>query len=125
MTLKPLKQLKHLSPYDEIPMGDYPKLKKCTTFPLRQCCNWGSSNGCEWDRCQYMKYDDSRSIYDERRWICTAPEENTIVENIIPSFTKNELDIIKSCVELRLGRPNSMNFNYQEIDSLYKNKLFY
>jgi hypothetical protein len=27
-----------------------------------------------WGRCEYMKYDDSKSIQDPARWFCAAPK---------------------------------------------------
>ena len=59
---------------DEIPSGEYPKLKNCKTYPLREDCNYGENNAAKRERCEYMKYYNSKSIFDPNRWICTAPE---------------------------------------------------
>lgn len=59
---------------DPIPAGRYPKLRQCRTYPLRQDCNYGDNETSKWERCEYMKYDDSCSILDPNRWKCTAPE---------------------------------------------------
>lgn len=47
----------------------YPKLKnnnECA-FPERKECNFSGKN----KRCEYMKYDDSKSPFDPTRWKCT------------------------------------------------------
>ena len=52
----------------------YPKFKKdkeCA-FPKRTDCNYGKG----YERCPYMKYDNSRSILDPNRWSCTFKCEN-------------------------------------------------
>jgi hypothetical protein len=59
---------------DPIPAGEYPKLRACLTYPLRQNCNYGENAEARWDRCEYMKYDDSKSIHDAARWFCGAPK---------------------------------------------------
>ena len=59
---------------DPIPAGEYPKLRACLTYPLRLNCNYGENAESRWGRCEYMKYDDSKSIFDPRRWYCAAPE---------------------------------------------------
>jgi hypothetical protein len=46
----------------------YPKFrerKECA-FPERDNCNYDDYN----DRCPYMKYDKSKSIWDNTRWRC-------------------------------------------------------
>ena len=50
-----------------IKMG-YPKLNtldKCA-HPDRKECNYGDG----YDRCEYMKYNNSKSIFDSTRWEC-------------------------------------------------------
>jgi hypothetical protein len=59
---------------DPIPAGEYPKLRVCLTYPLRQNCNYGENTESRWGRCEYMKYDDSKSIQDPARWFCAAPK---------------------------------------------------
>ena len=59
---------------DNIPAGEYPKLRECKSFPLRHSCNYGEDERSRWERCEFMKYDDSKSIGDPDRWHCTAPE---------------------------------------------------
>lgn len=55
-----------------IPADDiYQKLANCTIYPLRQSCNNGENKDFKWERCEYMKYDNSKSIFDGTRWICT------------------------------------------------------
>ena len=52
----------------------YPKLaadKDCA-FPERKECNYGE--GCE--RCEYMKYDNSKSTFDQNRWFCKFKRNN-------------------------------------------------
>lgn len=56
---------------DEIPQDKYPKLSNCSIYPLRKSCNFGSNETHEWERCQYMKYDNSKSIFDSNRWYCS------------------------------------------------------
>lgn len=68
-------QRKWLNPADDvIPEGKYPKLKDCKTYPLRRSCNYGENVNFKWKRCEYMEFDNSKSINDPNRWICTAPE---------------------------------------------------
>ena len=46
----------------------YPKLnddKNCK-YPERKDCNYGEG----YDRCEYMKYDNSESIFSPTRWKC-------------------------------------------------------
>lgn len=46
----------------------YPKFKpkeECA-FPERHDCNYGN----EYNRCPYMKYNNSKSINDSTRWEC-------------------------------------------------------
>ena len=57
---------------DPIPPGPYPKLRQCRDYPLRQDCNDGDNTTTRWRRCEFMKYDDSKSIFDSSRWRCTA-----------------------------------------------------
>jgi len=55
-------------------MTKYPKFKKdeeCA-FPEREECNHGEN--CK--RCIYMKYNNSKSIFDSTRWECTYKKEN-------------------------------------------------
>ena len=59
---------------DAIPPGQYPKLRECKTYPLRRACNYGENTTSRWERCEYMKYDNSKSIFDPTRWTCTAAE---------------------------------------------------
>jgi hypothetical protein len=66
---------KRLDPaVDPIPAGEYPKLRACRVYPLRQSCNYGENAKAKWDRCEFMKYDNSRSILDPARWYCAAPK---------------------------------------------------
>ena len=47
----------------------YPKFKskeECA-YPERNDCNYGEN----YDRCPYMKYNNSKSIFDSTRWECT------------------------------------------------------
>jgi hypothetical protein len=60
---------------DSIPHGAYPKLRECKVYPLRHTCNYGESAISRWNRCEHMKYDQSKSIHDPKRWMCTAPNE--------------------------------------------------
>jgi hypothetical protein len=57
---------------DPIPPGEYPKLRACLTYPLRQSCNYGENAESRWGRCEHMQYDDSKSIHDPARWFCAA-----------------------------------------------------
>lgn len=59
---------------DTIPPGTFPKLRECKIYPLRHNCNHGENEMLRWDRCAYMKYDNSKSIHDLSRWKCTAPK---------------------------------------------------
>jgi hypothetical protein len=59
---------------DPIPAGEYPKLRACLTYPLRQSCNYGENAESRWGRCEHMQYDDSKSIQDPARWFCAAPK---------------------------------------------------
>jgi hypothetical protein len=59
---------------DPIPPGPYPKLRECLTYALRRNCNYGENAEARWSRCEYMRYDDTKSILDPRRWYCAAPE---------------------------------------------------
>ena len=59
---------------DPIPPGPYPKLRECKAYPLRRDCNYGENETSRWNRCEYMKYDQSKACFDPRRWICAAPE---------------------------------------------------
>jgi len=59
---------------DRIPPGPYPKLRECKMYPLRRNCNYGENQTARWNRCEYMKYDNSKSAVDPTRWVCTAPE---------------------------------------------------
>lgn len=52
-------------------MERYPKFKnreECA-FPERDICNWDEEEGSK--RCIYMKYNNSKSIFDPTRWECT------------------------------------------------------
>ncbi len=55
---------------DIIPKDTYPKFSDCDIYPKRQSCNHGSTENSDWDRCEFMKYDNSKSIYDSNRWEC-------------------------------------------------------
>ncbi|WP_338280690.1 hypothetical protein [Corallococcus caeni] len=57
---------------DVIPSGPYPKLRQCRTYPLRQDCNYGENETARWERCEFMKYDESQSSFSSARWQCTA-----------------------------------------------------
>ena len=49
----------------------YPKFKsreECA-FPDRTICNYSEDGKIQ--RCPYMKYDNSKSIFDSTRWRCT------------------------------------------------------
>ncbi|MGC1274136.1 MAG: hypothetical protein WBC44_10550 [Planctomycetaceae bacterium] len=59
---------------DPIPPGPYPKLRNCCLYPLRQDCNYGCDEASNWERCEFMAYDESCSIDDPKRWRCVAPE---------------------------------------------------
>jgi len=59
---------------DVIPPGQYPKLLECNTYPLRHSCDHGENATSRWERCEYMKYDNSKSIFDPKRWTCLAPK---------------------------------------------------
>jgi len=51
----------------------YPKFKKkedCA-FPERTDCNFSK----DYDRCPYMKYNNSKSINDPTRWECTYKKD--------------------------------------------------
>ena len=49
-------------------MEKYPKFKegKECAFPKRKDCNYGK----DYNRCPYMKYNNSKSITDPTRWEC-------------------------------------------------------
>lgn len=49
----------------------YPKFKpkEDCAFPERAICNYCDSAGLK--RCQYMKYDKSKTILNNDRWKCT------------------------------------------------------
>ncbi len=50
-------------------MDTYPKFKEdeeCA-YPERKQCNYGENIS----RCPYMKYNNSKSIFDPSRWECT------------------------------------------------------
>ena len=61
---------------DSIPPGPYPKLRECKIYPLRRDCNYGENAESRWNRCDCMKYDQSKSIHDPHSWMCTAPNED-------------------------------------------------
>jgi hypothetical protein len=61
---------------DIVPTGHYKKLKDCKIYPLRQQCNYGENSESKWERCEYMKYDNTKNIMDPERWICIAPDES-------------------------------------------------
>jgi len=53
----------------------YPKLKpkeECA-FPKREICNYSEDGKIQ--RCQYMKYNNSKSIFDPTRWECTFKDK--------------------------------------------------
>ncbi len=56
---------------DIIPSDIYPKLNDCTIYELRRSCNFGENENSKWDRCEYMKYDQDKSINDKDRWYCS------------------------------------------------------
>jgi hypothetical protein len=56
---------------DKIPKDDYSKLYDCNIYPLRNSCNFGENESSTWERCEYMKYDNSQSISSSSRWQCT------------------------------------------------------
>ena len=51
----------------------YPKFKenKDCAFPERSNCNYDKNNL----RCKFMKYNNSKSIFDPTRWECTYQKE--------------------------------------------------
>ncbi len=54
-------------------MEKYPKLTtqdKCA-YPKREDCNYGEG----YNRCKYMKYNNSKSIFDSTRWECTYKKQ--------------------------------------------------
>lgn len=57
---------------DSIPPSEYPKLRECKIYPLRRSCNHGENTISRWERCEYMKYDNSKSIFAPNRWVCTS-----------------------------------------------------
>jgi len=59
---------------DVIPSGPYKKLRQCLAYPLRQSCNYGENETARWERCEFMKYDESKSPFDPARWQCTSKE---------------------------------------------------
>lgn len=59
---------------DPIPTGSHSKLCECRIYPLRRDCNYGENEGARWKRCEYMKYDNGKLIFDPTRWMCTASE---------------------------------------------------
>ena len=50
-------------------MNKYPKLvkQKDCAYPKREQCNYSEN----YKRCEYMKYNNSKSISDPTRWECT------------------------------------------------------
>jgi len=53
----------------------HPKLNKqedCA-YPEREICNWDERP--ESKRCEYMKYDPAKHIWDSSRWKCTFKKE--------------------------------------------------
>ncbi len=54
---------------DEIPVGEYPKLKNCDKYPKREDCNYGETDLSKWGRCEYMEYDTNNTS-----WVCTYKE---------------------------------------------------
>ncbi|PKH31494.1 hypothetical protein [Shewanella sp. ALD9] len=76
--LRALKELmdtrKVLDPkIDIVPNGEYPKIKVCKAYPLRQSCNHGEDSVSKWSRCEYMQYDDSQHYLSSSRWMCCEP----------------------------------------------------
>jgi len=61
-------------------MKKYPKLKsnKECAFPKRDNCNYDE----EQDRCPYMKYNNSKSIFDPTRWECIFKENKGVKKEI-------------------------------------------
>ena len=57
-------------------MEKYPKLKsnKECAHPERDRCNWDDDKKST--RCEYMKYNNSKSIFDPTRWECIFKKEN-------------------------------------------------
>jgi hypothetical protein len=55
----------------------YPKLRdqQDCAYPERSDCNYDmsteDSTKRKYDRCKYMKYDNSQSPFSSTRWICT------------------------------------------------------
>lgn len=58
---------------DIVPNGEYPKIKECKAYPLRQSCNHGEDSVSKWSRCEYMQYDNSQHYLSSTRWICCEP----------------------------------------------------
>ena len=66
------KPRKVLSPkVDKIPKDKYLKLRECDIYPLRNSCDFGENELSTWERCEYMKYDNSQSITSSNRWQCS------------------------------------------------------
>jgi len=56
---------------DIIPEGIYPKLNNNCIYSLRGSCDSGQNTTSFWARCEFMKYDLSKSPFDAKRWRCT------------------------------------------------------
>jgi len=71
-------------------MEKYPKLKKkeeCA-YPEREICNWDDAPGST--RCPYMKYDNTKSIFDSARWKCIFDKKKVSKSEHNQSSSTNE-----------------------------------
>lgn len=52
----------------------YPKFKSgsACAYPKRKNCNYDD----ECSRCEFMKYNNSKTIFDSTRWECTFKKED-------------------------------------------------
>jgi hypothetical protein len=77
-------------------MEKYPKFKdkKECAFPERDNCNWDESEGSK--RCPYMKYNNSKSIFDSTRWECIYKKQENKSNN-----DKNKEDIKDNSKEIK------------------------
>lgn len=68
----------------------YPKFKKNSEckYPERDNCNYDEKQ----KRCEFMKYDNSKSIFDSTRWRCTYNQGSELnkVPQTIESIKKEE-----------------------------------
>ena len=53
----------------------YPKLnsQENCAYPEREICNFDDAGDLK--RCEYMKYDNSESIFSPNRWKCTHKQK--------------------------------------------------